>query len=116
MGYEVHVVRQTNTGDEVEISLEEWNTFIECDPDFTPPPVGNINHGKNLVLLPTDSGDPDSWPWIAWSSGRIHSKYCELAVMKKLGQMARFFGAVVISDDGDVWNIDENGRVTMEGY
>lgn len=116
MGYEVHVVRRSDSGAEVEITLDEWNRFIESDPDLTPPPVGNINYGKNLFLLPTDSNDPDSWPWIAWTNGSIHSKYCEPEVMKKLGQMARHFSAVVMSDDGDIWTIDENGHITMDGY
>ncbi len=115
MGYEVHVIRQSDSGAEVDITLEEWNRFIESDPDFRPPPVGNINQGKNLFYLPTDSSDPDDWPWIAWSNGRIHSRYCELSVMKKLGQMARLFGAVVMSDDGDIWTLDENGHI-IGGY
>ena len=116
MGYEVHVIRQSNSGEKIEITLDEWNRFIESDTDFTPPPVGNINYGKNLVLLPNDSSDPDAWPWIAWSSGSIHSKYCEPPVFKKLAQMARHFGAVVMSDDGDIWTIDENGHIAMDGF
>jgi hypothetical protein len=38
--------------------------------------------------------------------------------MKKLGQMARAFGAVVMSDDGDIWTITEDGRVVADspGY
>ena len=116
MGYEVHVIRQSGSGEEMEITLDEWNRFIEADADFTPPPAGNINYGQILFYLPTDSGDPDDWPWIAWTNGRIHSRYCEPAVLKKLGQMARVFGAVVMSDDGDIWTIDENGRVSMDGF
>jgi hypothetical protein len=116
MDYEVHVVRQSDSGAETDITLDEWNKFIESDPDFTPPPVGNFNHGKNLLCLPIASTDPDDWPWIAWTNGRIHSKYCETAVLKKLGQVARVFGAVVMSDDGDIWTIDENGRITMDGF
>ena len=34
-------------------------------------------------------------------------------MLKKIGQVARHFEAVVSNDDGDIWNIDENGRVTM---
>jgi len=33
-----------------------------------------------------------------------------------MGQIARHFNAVVMSDDGDIWTIDENGKVSMEGY
>jgi hypothetical protein len=116
MGYEVHVVRQSDSGNEVEITLDEWNSYIASDPDFRRPAVGSTNYSENLVLLPTDSTDPESWPWIAWTTGSIHSKFPHAAVLKKLGQMARHFGAVVVSDDGDIWTIDENGRVSMEGY
>lgn len=111
----VHVVRHSDLGVEVEIPLAEWKKFIASDPDFIPAAVGDTDNGKNLFLLPTDSNDPSVSPWIAWADGRIHSKFCELAVLKKLGQMARRFGAVVMSDDGDIWTIDENGRITVEG-
>jgi hypothetical protein len=116
MGYEVHVIRQSDSGEKIHITLDEWNKFIELDTDFVSPPAGNINCGKNLFYLPTDSSDADDWPWIVWTNGSISSKYCELSVLKKLGQMARTFGAVVMSDDGDIWSIDENGRVTIDGY
>lgn len=116
MGYEVHIIRQTDSGEEVDITLDECNRFIESDADFTHPPVGNINYGKNLFCLPTDSSDPDDWPWMAWTNGRIHSKHGELSVMKKLGQMARAFGAVMMSDDGDLWSIDEEGRVSIQAF
>jgi hypothetical protein len=34
MGYEVHVIRQSDSGEKIEITLDEWNKFIESDPDF----------------------------------------------------------------------------------
>lgn len=117
MGYEVRVIRQSDSGEETEIRLEEWDDFIKADPDFVPPPPGSTNAGsKNLFYLPTGSSNPDDWPWIAWSNGRIHTRYCELSVMKKLGQMASDFRAVVMSDDGDIWTICENGQVVIEGF
>ena len=117
MGYEVHVIRQTESGEETDITLEEWQRFVDANSELVPPPHGNTNHHvKNLYCLPTESPDSEMWPWIAWTNGRIHSKYCERPVMKKLGEMARYFGAVVMSDDGDIWTIDETGNISIDGY
>lgn len=112
MGYEVHVIRQTESGEETDITLEEWQSFVDANPDLAPPPVGNINHHvENLYCLPTDSPNSEMCTWIAWTNGEIHSKYCDLPVMKKLGEIARHFEGVIMSDDGDIWTVDEQGRV-----
>lgn len=113
MAYEVHITRQSDAGAEVEISLEEWNRYIDSDPELERPAPGSPNEGKNLAYL--TAREPDDESWLSWGSGGLHSAYPQAAMLKKIGQVARHFGAVVRSDDGDIWTIDEQGRVSMEG-
>lgn len=118
MSYSIHIARQTAEGQNTPISLDEWNAFIEADPDLQRPEPGHPNYSDTLALLPSNEAPPEDWPWLAWSSGSISSDYPQPPMLKKIGQAARHFGAIVLSDDGDVWTIDENGKVSMsmEGY
>jgi hypothetical protein len=118
MSYSVHIVRQTAEGQEDPISLDEWNAYIEADPDLKRPEPGHPNYSDTLVLLPSETDNPEDWPWLAWSSGSLSTDYPQQPMLKKMGQLALHFGAVVMSDDGDIWAIDENGKVSMsmEGY
>jgi hypothetical protein len=115
MSYSVHIVRQTAEGQETPIPLDEWNAYIEADPDLKRPEPGHPNYSETLVLLPSDAASPDDWQWLSWTNGSISSDYPQQPMLKKMGQVARQFGAVVMSDDGDIWTIDENGKVSMEG-
>lgn len=118
MSYSVHIIRQTAEGQETPIPLDEWNAYIEADPDLRRPEPGHPNYSETLVLLPSDASSPDDWQWLSWTSGSISSDYPQQPMLKKMGQVARHFGAVVMSDDGDIWTIDENGKVSMDegGY
>jgi hypothetical protein len=116
MSYSIHVVKQTPEGEEAPITLEEWNAYVEADPDLERPEPGHLNYSETLVLLPSDDPDPENWQWLSWGSGSISSDYPQKPMLKKIGQIARHFDAVVTSDDGEVWNIDENGGVSIEGY
>lgn len=116
MSYSVHIVRQTSEGQEVPITLDEWNAYIQSDPDLKRPEPGHPNYRDTLVLLPAEGVNPDDWQWLSWSNGSISSDYPKQRMLKKMGQIARHFDAVVSSDDGDIWTIDENGRVTVDGY
>lgn len=117
MGYAIYITRESATENASGITLDEWNDYIDSDPDFKRPEPGDVNHGRNLVILSSsESGDPDHWGWLAWGEGSLHSEYPQTEMLKKIGQIARHFGAVVRSDDGELWIIDENGRVSIEGY
>ena len=113
MGLSVHIFRQSDDGGRVPITLDEWNAYIESDRDLRRPEPGNLNYSGSIALLPSDSSDPDNWQWIAWTSGSLHSDYPQPPMLKKMVQVARYFGAVVSSDDGDLWEIDENGHVSI---
>ena len=116
MSYSVYITRQSADGQEVPITLDEWNAYIAADSDLKRPEPGHPNYSETLVLLPSEPSGPDDWQWLSWGSGSIHADYPQQAMLKKMGQIARHFGAVVMSDDGDIWTIDENGRVSLEGY
>jgi hypothetical protein len=116
MSYSVTIIRQTAEGRESQIALDEWNSYIESDPELKRPEPGHPNYNDTLVLLPTEDVSPDDWQWLWWVNGKISSDYPQEPMLKKMGQVARHFNAVVRSDDGDIWTIDENGRVTMDGY
>lgn len=115
MSCSLHIIRQAGGGSDIPITLEEWNACIASDPEFKRPEPGHLNYSKNLVLLPDDSEDPDMWQWIKWGGGTISSDYPQQPMLKKMGRMARHLGAVLMSDDGDIWSIDENGRVSIDG-
>ncbi len=109
----VYITRQSTDGSEIPITLEEWNTYVDSDADLRVPDPAHPNFREGLVLLPTDGVSPDDWQWLSWGSRSISSDYPQRPMLKKIGQVARHFEAVVSNDDGDIWNIDENGRVTI---
>jgi hypothetical protein len=116
MSYSVHILRQTPEGQETPITLDEWNAYIDADSDLKRPEPEHPSFRKDLALLPSDGVNPDDWQSLRWVTGSILSDYPQQPMLKKMGQIARHFSAVVMSDDGDIWTIDEEGRVSMEGY
>ena len=116
MSYSVYIIRKSEDGQESPITLDEWNAYIEADPDLKRPDPGHPNYSETLVLLPLDGSPPENWQWLGWLNGSISSDYPQPPMLKKIGQVARIFGAVVMSDDGDIWTIDDNGQVSMDGY
>jgi hypothetical protein len=116
MSYSVHIVRQKPEGQEAPITQDEWNAFIDEDPELKRPEQDASNYREGLVLLPSNDVSPDEWQSLRWVTGSILSDYPQQPMLKKMGQIARHFAAVVMSDDGDIWTLDEEGRVSIEGY
>jgi hypothetical protein len=113
MSCSVHIIRQLAGGGQTPITLEEWNAFVEADPDLKRPEPGHLNYSETLALLPSASYLPDDWQWLLWDSGSISSDYPQQPMLKKIGQIARHFDAVVMNDEGEVWSIDGEGRVSI---
>jgi hypothetical protein len=113
MSLSVHILRQTADGQELPITLDEWNAYIDSDSELKRPEPGHLNYSQTLVLLPSDTASPDDWQGLSWTTGSISSDYPQQPMLKKIGQIARHFGAVIMSDDGDIWTIDEEGRVQV---
>ena len=112
----VHILRITADGRPVPITLAEWNAFLATDPDFVRPGPDNPNYHlrESLALLPTDSANSYDWPWIHCAPNVIYSEYPQQPMLKKIGQIARHFGAIVRRDVGDFCFIDESGEVRIE--
>jgi hypothetical protein len=116
MSYSVHILRKSADGQDTPITIDEWNAYIESDHELKRPEPGHPNFRDALVLLPAAGVPPEDWQWLWWVTGSISSDYPQQPMLKKMGQVARHFDAVVMSDDGDIWTIDEDGKVSMEGY
>jgi len=116
MSNPVHILRQTQEGQETLIVLDEWNACIDTDLELKRPEPGHSNYSDTLVLLPSDAASPDDWQSLRWVTGSLLADYPQQPMLKKMGQIARHFDAVMMSDDGDIWTIDENGKVSMDGY
>jgi hypothetical protein len=115
MSLSVYIVRQALDGQETPISLDEWNEYIETDSDLKRPDLNHPNYGETLVLLPQERVRAEDWQWLHWTSGSISSDYPQQPMLKKIGQIARHLGAVVMSDEGELWTIDDDGRVSIPG-
>lgn len=100
----------------VPITEGEWNAYIESDPDLRRSERRNLNNSDTIVLLSSDSADPDDWQWLSWVTGSIYSDDPQKTMLRKMGQIARYFGAIIMSDDGDIWQIDQDGRVRVESH
>lgn len=116
MSYSVHILRQTGDGQETPVTMEEWNAYIDQDGDLKRPGPEHPDFRNGVVFLPVEAAGPDDWQSLRWVSGSILSDYPQQPMMKKIGQIARHFGAVVMSDDGDIWIIDDDGQLSMEGF
>jgi hypothetical protein len=116
MSYSIHIIRKTEDGQEMPITLDEWNAYIDADYDLKrPEPLT-----ATAALLPLDGDALGEWQTLLLVSGSILSDYAQESMLKKIAQIARHFDAVVMSDDGDdgddgdVWQIDQDGRVTID--
>ena len=115
MSLSVYIVRQMADGQEAPISLDEWNEYIETDSDLKRPDFTHQNYGETTVLLSDECVSYEDWQWLFWTPGSISSDYPQQPMLRKIGQIARHFGAVVKSDDGEIWTIDDDGRVSTPG-
>lgn len=114
MSYSIHILRQTEDGQERPITLDEWNAYIDADSDLKRTESKHPSLSETTALLPTHGVDPGEWQSLRWVTGSILSDYPQHSMLKKIGQIAKHFNAVVMSDDGDVWRIDLDGRVEID--
>jgi DNA-directed RNA polymerase len=106
MGYDLHITRAAEdwgSNDGVEISAEDWLRYIRSDPELTLEP----ENGPYFVRWLGKSNHPE--PWLNWRRGNLYSTHPDKALLEKMLAIARYFGARVQGDDGEIYH-------TTEGY
>jgi hypothetical protein len=118
MGYELHIVRQTDYDDGDEnsnITLDEWIKYVESDEEL------NLTNGYSLqVPGSVDFGwqdrpgfcewvahpraDADTIPWFDYGFGSISTKYPDKHTIGKMIKIAQVLNAKVRGDDGEYWD------------
>jgi hypothetical protein len=118
MGYELHIVRQTDYDDENEesnITLTEWINYVQSDNELTltngysfkfpgQPDVGwHESIGFcNWVGHPIENAD--TVPRFNYNRGVISAKYPDKHTIGKMIKIAQSLNAKVRGDDGEYWD------------
>jgi hypothetical protein len=112
MSYSLHIVRGPDWFDnsEHQVSPQEWTAYIESDPDLE-----RINlHSAHSVDAKLKADDPGDGQLLSLSSGSISSDYPQPPLLKKMFEIAKHFNGYVVSDDGDIFSLGEDGKIRME--
>ena len=114
MGYEVHITRAEHwlDADESPISVEEWLTYVEQDPEMQlesvaigrvkgRPALSYSNQGL-AVWMAYSRHDPDgNKAWFDYREGRIVVKNPDEEILGKMKRIAAQLRAHVVGDDGE---------------
>jgi hypothetical protein len=115
MSYEIHIVRGPECGNpEHQITAAEWIAYIESDPELQRVTGQNPNFIQAKLVSTPNMEDDGQVLTALVGGGAISSGYAEKPLLSKISQIAKHFGAYVVSDDGDLWNITEDGTVQVE--
>ncbi|MFT3677991.1 MAG: hypothetical protein QM781_19020 [Chitinophagaceae bacterium] len=118
MGYELSIIRKNDYDDENEesnISLDEWERFVESDKEL------NLTNGYNLELpgqlnfgweqslgfcewIGHPRADSGTVPWFDYRSGCISARYPDKYTIGKMIRIAQSLRAKVMGDDGEYWD------------
>lgn len=117
MGYELHIVRQsdyTNEEEESSISLNEWLAYVDTDKEL------NLTNGYRLLypgsaeLWQESPGfcewvirppfEDGSLPWLAYGYGSISAKYPDDELIKKMILISKALNAKVRGDDFEYYD------------
>lgn len=110
MGYGLHVTRKEFWADDggPKISLEEWQLYVESDPEIERDPE-NPGH-ENYVI----ASHPERWP-LWWDlRGEVSTKDPDAFVIAKLVQIAKILNATVMGDDDEVYGVDPSDPTVCE--
>lgn len=100
MGYDLHITRREFWFDEEgeAISLDEWQRYVESDPEIHGDPE---NPGpENYVIV----SHPERWP-LWWYRGEIMTKNPDEKAVAKLVKISASLRARVVGDDGEVYGL-----------
>lgn len=101
MGGFVHITRRTFWATKQkgrDISAEEWQRYVQSDPEFKVPGRGGADFA--------DWGRPLSGKeqWLYWADGEIVAKKPKAAFIRKIVAIADHLGAEVQDDDGKLFS------------
>ena len=115
MGYDLHISRAEDWVDSktTPITLDEWKSYVDSDPELKIDPVNNHREDELMVLWYGDGvipGSPeDNEDWLCWHNGEIYTKNPEDVLIKKMCKIAAFFNAKVTGDDAEEYVLTANG-------
>lgn len=116
MGYELHIVRDFDWGDdgkESSISLEEWLAYVQTDKAL------ELADGYQIRLSGTDyiqnapgfcnwtghsTRVDDDKPWFEYGMGMISTKHPDDETIRKMITIAQTLNGSVQGDDGEIYD------------
>ena len=109
MSYDLHILRVPESSDN-RISPHEWLSCIESDPELHQDTSSELPE-EWMVARVVGS---EEWESLQWSGGSISASYPQQKMVSKMFAIAQRLGAVVMSDDGDIWTMAEDGRILVD--
>ena len=100
MGYDVHITRASDWSESESnpIRPNEWLAFVVADPELRLAPENGFGEYFALWII-----DGTERTWFNWREGFISTKNPERDTVRKMLEIAAYFGAKVQGDDGEVY-------------
>ncbi len=122
MGYDIHITRKTNwfEEDQPSISLAEWLSYVQRDPDMRLDGHAEAILGDGSVLRTEDPslavwvahpehGKRNGHAWLWLSLGNVQAKNPDEPTLRKMWAIAQALQARAQGDDGELY--DSVGQV-----
>ena len=114
MGYDFHITRASDwtESESHPIRLDEWKAFVSLRPEFrmdnfaeATSPKGEIirldNEGLTVWTGYSGHEKHGNMAWFDYCRGRIVVKNADDEIRDKMKEVAGFFGARVVGDEGE---------------
>lgn len=112
MSFDIHIVRGPESDNpEHRISAPEWIAHLNSDPELQR--ITGTNPDFIQAKLAATPGSGEDGQVLTWSRGGISASFPQKPLLSKMARIARHFDAIIISDDGDVWDVSEDGHVRV---
>lgn len=114
MGYDVRLTRASDwfESESDPIHLEEWQAYVDSDPEFRMDNFAEAttsagetirydNEGLAVWTAYSGHGEDGNMAWFDYREGRIVVKNPDDEILAKMKQIAKFFQARVVGDEGE---------------
>jgi hypothetical protein len=114
MGYDFHITRAADwtQSKSQPILLDEWQAFVASQPDFRLDGFAEASSSQGKTIRYENEGlavwtgysghEPEgNMAWFDYRKGRIVVKNADEEIREKMKEIASFFGARVIGDEGE---------------